>query len=136
MWTSSQMKESGGAQRHSAALGVVTAAGAENGVYLGTERRWLPVMAPGGYRWRPRAGDQVLVLKAGTDGESPCVLARQVQEDDTLLPGEVELAGTGCSVKLTEKGEVVLRGTVRINGTTLEDMIQTMVAAALAGQGG
>jgi len=136
MWTSSQMKESGGAQRHDAALGVVTAGGTENGVYLGTERRWLPVMAPGGYRWRPRAGEQVLVLKAGSDGEFPCVLARQVQEDDTLLPDEVELVGPGCSMKLTEKGEVALRGTVSINGTALEDIVRSMVAAALAGQGG
>ncbi len=136
MWTASQMKETNTAQPSVAAVGVVTASGTENGVLLGSERRWLPVMAPGGYRWSPRAGETVLVLKAGNDGEAPCILAGQMQEKNPLQPGEVELVGPGCSLTLTQGGEVAVQGTMMINGKPLEEIVRSMVAAAMAGQGG
>lgn len=135
MWTSRQTKtantSSGGAQ-----VGVVTAGGQESGVHLGTQRRWLPVLAPGGYRWRPAAGEQVLVLKTGEQGESACVLARQEEPGEELLPGEVELYAPDCGLKLTQEGRVEVRGDVYINGVALEDMVYGLVAAALAGQEG
>ena len=124
MWTSSQRKSAGAQLQGGADLGVVTAAGNENGVSLGTERRWLPVMAPGGYRWKPKTGEQVLVLKLGQDGESACILACPEQEENNLLPGEVELHAQGCALKLNNNGVVELRGDVRINGMRLEDMIR------------
>lgn len=136
MWTSSQMKTAPKSPRKDADFGVVTAGGAQSSVYMGTERRWLPVMAPGGYRWCPRTGEQVLVLKTGADGEVPCVLAQQIPDGSTLLPGEVELVGPDCGVKLTQSGQVALQGRVSINGRSLEDMIHSIVAAAIAGQGG
>ena len=135
MWTSSQTKRAGAPVGGSAELGVVTAGGKESSVYLGTQRRGLPVAAPGGYRWRPEMGKQVLVLKAGMDGESAWVLAQAEQQGDDLLPGEVELAGPDCSLKLTHAGTVELRGCVSINGTTLDDLIRSMVAQALAQEG-
>lgn len=113
-------------------LGVVTAAGNENGVSLGTERRWLRVVAPGGYRWKPKAGEQVLVLKLGQDGESACILACPGQESNDLLPGEVELHADGCAMKLHNDGVVELWGDVRINGMQLEDMIRTTAAEVLS----
>ena len=135
MWVSKQTKkrETGGG---TARVGVVTAAGQESDVYLGTQRCWLPVMAPGGYRWRPKAGEQVLVLKTGADGESACVLARQEEPGEELQPGEVELYAPGCSLKLGGSGRVDLCGSVYVNGTALDDMINRAVAAALAGQEG
>ena len=135
MWVSKQTKkrETGGGP---ARVGVVTAAGQESGVYLGTQRCWLPVMAPGGYRWRPKTGEQVLVLKTGAEGESACVLARQEEPGEELQPGEVELYASGCRVKLTGTGRVDVCGSVYVNGTALEEMINRAVAAALAGQEG
>ncbi|MBO5340369.1 MAG: hypothetical protein J6A62_05175 [Oscillospiraceae bacterium] len=136
MWTSNQSKKTNTAG-HAARMGIVTAGGEQAGVYIDAERRWLPVAAPGGYRWRPRAGEQVLVLKTGADGESACILARQEDEPMDLQPGEVELTGPGCGVKLTGSGQVALSGTVTVNGLPLEVMIQNAVAqaaAALAGQ--
>ena len=135
MWVSKQTKKSkdnsGGAR-----VGFVTAGGQESGVYLGTQRCWLPVMAPGGYRWRPGNGEQVLVLKTGADGESACVLARQEEPGEELRPGEVELYAPKCGLKLTETGRIELRGGVYVNGAPLEDMRNRAVAAALAGQEG
>ena len=66
---------------------------------LGGERRWIGVYGPGGYSWRPTAGDKVLVLKAGAEGESPCVLGT-VQKGEALKSGEVRLAGGVCEVLL------------------------------------
>lgn len=135
MWTSKQTKKSS-RNFGNARMGIVTAGGQESGVYLGTQRCWLPVLAPGGYRWRPGTGEQVLVLKTGADGETACVLARQEEPGEELLPGEVELYAPECSLKLTREGRVDVRGNVYVNGTALEDMIYEAVAAALTGQEG
>ncbi len=135
MWVSKQTKKSKD-NSGSARVGLVTAGGQESGVYLGTQRCWLPVMAPGGYRWRPGTGEQVLVLKTGVDGESACVLARQEEPGEELQPGEVEVYAPNCRVRLTGDGRVDVRGKVYVNGTALEDMVSQVVAAALAGQEG
>lgn len=135
MWISKQTKKSKDSSDH-AQVGVVTAGGQESGVYLGTQRCWLPVMAPGGYRWRPGAGEQVLVLKTGAEGESACVLARKEETVEELQPGEVEVYGPDCRVRLTGEGHVDIRGKVYVNGTALEDIVSQAIAAALAGQEG
>lgn len=136
MWMGSQIREVNAANQGVAAVGVVTSAGTENGVCLGTERRRLPVMAPGGYRWQPRVGEAVLVLKAGDNAEMPCILAGQSPDDIPLQPGEVELAGPECSIKLEQNGKVCVQGTLIVNGRTLEELIGSMVSAAMAEQGG
>lgn len=130
MWVSKQSKkrerESGTAR-----MGLVTAAGRESDVYFSTQRCRLPVLAPGGYRWRPEAGRQVLVLKTGAEERSACVLAQREESETELQPGEVELYAPKCGLKLTEAGEIELHGSVRVNGATLEDVIARAVAAAL-----
>lgn len=130
------MREANTTGQGSAAIGIVTAAGIENGVFLGTERRRLPVMAPGGYHWQPRAGETVLVLKAGDNAETPCILAGQTPEDTLLQPGEVELTGPGCSVKLSQDGTVCIQGTLSVNGRTLDELIRSAVSSIMAEQGG
>lgn len=134
MWVSKQSKKRG--SEAAAQVGLVTAGGQENGIYLGTQRCGLPVLAPGGYRWRPKTGEQVLVLKTGAAGEKPCVLACREEVAAPLQPGEVELYAPNCGLKLTESGGVEVRGNVSVNGTALEDMIRQAVAAALGGQEG
>ena len=130
MWISDQSKKMR-LPRNNAGVGVVTAGGGQAGVYMDAERRWLPVMAPGGYRWRPKVGEQVLVIKTGADAESACILARQEVEEQDLSPGEVELAAQGCSIRLSEDGTVALRGTVTINGLDIESMVRAAVAQML-----
>ena len=87
----------------------------------GGERRWLTVYSPGGYSWRPTAGDRVLVLKAGAEGESPCILGT-AQGERTLGPGEVRIDGGSSSVYLG-RGRLELTGNVYINGKNLADLI-------------
>ena len=134
MWTASQMKQANTANQGTADVGVVTSSGMEPGVFLGVERRRLPLMVPGGYRWQPRAGETVLVLKAGDNAEVPCILACPSPEAPPLQPGEVELTGPGCSVKLAQNGQVHVEGTLTVNGRTLEELIRSTVSAAIAAQ--
>ena len=70
MWTAERNRNPRSGEP-AAELGRVTLGGDPAGVSLGGERRWIGVYGPGGYSWRPTAGDKVLVLKAGADGETP-----------------------------------------------------------------
>lgn len=134
MWTSSQTKATRSRPDSAASLGTVTSGGPEVGVFLGAERRKLPILAPGGYRWRPSVGDQVLVLKSGADGETPFVLASPQAIQDDLMPGEIELQGPDCCLRLDRSGTVTLSGSVVVNGLALEDLIRTIAAQQLAAQ--
>lgn len=118
----------------SAALGQVTLGGDPAGVFAGGERRWMPVYSPGGYRWRPRAGEKVLVVRAGEEREAPCVAGVR-QEPGELEPGEVRLTGGAGGVRLYSGG-VELTGAVKVNGRSLDSLITAAVARALAAGGG
>ena len=85
------------------------------GVYAEGERRNLPVYGPGGYRWRPCADQQVLVLKLGRQGEQPCVAGAAVGETE-LAPGEIEVFSNGAKIVLHNSGRVDIWGNLFING--------------------
>lgn len=111
MWLSGQQKRparEGGGQ-----TGVVTMAGEDLAVRLDSEVRSPELYGPAGYRWTPRAGDRVLVLKG--EGETPCVVG-------------VRQGGAADRVTIAA-GRVELQGSVFINGVPLEQYI-----ALLAGQ--
>ena len=111
-------------------LGLVTLGGDPAGVYLGGERRWVAVCAPGGYQWRPRTGDKVLVVKAGDQREIPClagVRQPEIQEkEEPLEAGAVRITGGSGRMDLNAKGvvldgkETALKGRVTVNGERLE----------------
>ena len=128
MWTSERRLER--RAEESAALGQVTLGGDPAGVFLGGERRWLPVYSPGGYCWRPGAGDRVLVVQAGDGRESRCITGRR-QAEKELEPGEVRISGGTGGVRLYSGG-TDLTGEVSINGQGLEEMIEAIVGRALA----
>lgn len=108
-----------------AELGTVTLGGNPAGVYLSGERRNLPVIAPGGYYWRPAAGQQVLVLKAGTDGELPCVAGVHTSNcPETLQAGDLLLTTGKASVRIGADGSLDLRGKLLLNGTPIEDLFE------------
>lgn len=117
-----------------AELGEVTVGGDPAGVILGGERRELPVYGPGGYVWRPSVGDQVLVLKAGAERESPCIVGR-VQAGEGLEPGEVKVCGGDSTIWL-KKNQLDLQGEVAINGTRLVDLIAEIVVEILSNMEG
>lgn len=120
MWTSEQNRNLS-VREASAELGTVTLGGDPAGVSLGGERRWINVYGPGGYSWRPTAGDKVMVLKAGAEGETPCILGT-TQDAEELKPGEVRLTGPECSLHLGQ-GQVEMtggEGSVRLGQNGLE----------------
>ncbi len=144
MWTSERRREAP-VREAPAELGTVTLGGDPAGVSLGGERRWLTVYSPGGYCWRPGSGEKVLVLKAGAEGESPCVLGT-VQKEVELNPGEVKLTGGESSVllgrdelALAYQGSAVrlsqsrteLAGPVYVNGQELKEYIIQIVMELL-----
>ena len=128
MWTSERGK-SVPAREAPAELGMVTLGGDPAGVILGGERRWLPVYSPGGYSWRPSAGEKVLVLKAGMEGETTCV-AGVSQKDSELRAGEVRISGGACDILLGQDA-LELTGALKINGQSLEDIIRAVVLEML-----
>lgn len=108
----------------------MTLGGDPAGVSLGGERRWINVYSPGGYSWRPAAGDRVLVLKTGAEGEVPCLLGTP-QRDTELGPGEVRLRG-GESAILLGRERLELEGELYLNGRPLRDVIREIVKALLS----
>jgi len=133
MWTSERDRRLS-LREAEAEVGVVTLGGDPAGVLVGGERRWLPVYSPGGYSWRPAEGDRVLVIKAGCEQESPCVLGK-VQDSTQLKPGEVCLSGTGSSLVLVD-GRLELNGRITVNGTSLENYIRSVASALLNSESG
>lgn len=126
MWTWEQERRRR-AEEPSAQLGMVTLGGAETAANLGGERRWLGVCAPGGYCWKPKQGEQVLVLKSGQEAWVLGVM----NAGEELEPGQVALAGENCSLLLADT--VKIRGEVELNGQMLEDYIRGIVADMLSG---
>lgn len=96
-----------------AQFGQVTLSG-DTAVNLGGERRRLTVCTPGGILWRPREGEQVLVLKTPA-GEQDCVVGCAQSAQD-LVPGELRLTGR-----------------VTVDGEPLEDYIRRIAAGILTG---
>ena len=146
MWTSERNRNLP-VREASAEVGTVTLGGDPAGVSLGGERRWLSVYGPGGYSWRPTSGDKVMVLKAGAEGESPCILGTTQNADD-LKPGEVRLSGVDCNLFLGHgqvemtggKGGLCLdqnglevSGGLSIDGQPLETIIRKIVIDILSG---
>lgn len=116
MWLSGQHKRP--ADTGEGQTGTVTMREGELAVQLESERRGLEVYAPAGYRWTPRVGQRVLVMK--NQGETPCVVGARQDGD---VPDEVAV----------EAGKVDLRGEIYVNGIPLEVYIQMVVAAMTGG---
>ena len=132
MWTSERSRRPL-VREAEAETGEVTLGGGQAGVVLGGERRWTALCCPGGYAWRPAAGDRVLVLKAGGEQESPFILGVETDGSD-LAPGEVRLSGGSSTLRLGSGG-LELNGNIQVNGMTLENYIK-QVASSLLGGGG
>lgn len=129
MWTAERNRNPHSGEP-AAELGSVTLGGDPAGVSLGGERRWIGVYGPGGYSWRPTAGDKVLVLKAGAEGEAPCLLGK-AQEEAELEPGEVRIKGGGESAVFLGQDRLELEGNLYLNGQTLRDVVREIVISLL-----
>ena len=115
MWLSKQTRP--GMVTSGSDLGVTSISGESAGVVTKGEVRQLPIYGPGGYAWRPAAGETVLVIKGGTGGEESCVAgAKQADAPNELRPGEVYIHARGGSVYLKNDGTVELRGSIVLSG--------------------
>ena len=74
--------------------------------------------APGGYEWRPRKGENVLVVRGGTFGEEAYAVGVVEAAASGLAPGEVRIrSGTGTAeIVLHNNGRVDINGLLFING--------------------
>lgn len=104
--------------------GTVTIGGSSAGVLARGEERRLRVAAPGGYAWRPKNGERVLVLRGGTLGEERYVAAAlsEAAESLTLEDGEICLFASagGAKIVLRNNGRVEIEGELYINGEAYE----------------
>lgn len=115
MWISRKMRPA--PPTADADLGVTTIAGGQAGVLTRGEVRSLPVYGPGGYRWMPQNGAEVLVIKGGPGGQEQCVAGmRQAETQEPMEPGEVLIRGGGASIYLKADGSLVLKGRVYVEG--------------------
>lgn len=97
--------------------GTVTIGGAEAAVLTKGERRNVPVIAPGGYAWRPKRGAQVLVLKGGAANEERYILGDAASAAQELADGEVcVFSSGGAAIYLRNSGRVEIVGDLYING--------------------
>ena len=62
------------------------------------------------------AGQQVLVIKAGQQGEAPCVAGALCGEQWQLEPGEVLIHSGEASIRLRMDGTVAVTGNMTLNG--------------------
>ena len=128
MWLSRQQKRE--TEERAVATGPVTISGERVSVELDSERRDLIIYGPGGYRWRPKTGEQVLVVR--TDEGlcvvgTPCTCGLDAGEAGLAAPG-------GAEVTVKRDGHVLLSGAVEVNGElrvqgeVLEDLVRRIAA--------
>jgi len=113
MWLSK--KAAGRQNAGQAAVARVTMGGASLGVFRETEERRVPLFAPGGYVWRPEAGEELLVLRCS--GETCAVGEEMGERPEGMLPGEVMIRSKGgASLFLRNDGTIEINGDVSLTG--------------------
>lgn len=123
MWISNKERRTH-TEEATAQLGAVTVQSGSPAVFLSGERRDVTTTLPGGYHWRPKQGDAVLVVKSGEEGAASIVGTKQTAPA-ILAPGEVFLSINGTSgVHLKADGTVHLQGEIYVNGIPLSHLTQ------------
>ena len=84
---------------------------------LGGEKRDVELLVFPGLSWKPAAGEQVLVLRAG-DEYFVCGVPG-AESGDGLAAGELRLKSRGASVTVKNDGGIELRGSVNVVGSLL-----------------
>lgn len=101
------------AEEDAARMGTVSMAAEAVAAVSDTEYRDLHLLSPGGYAWRPKVSDQVLILK-------DTVLGARGQCPVALQPGEACIFSDNCYIHLTRNGSIRLVGKLYINGQAQE----------------
>lgn len=119
MWLSQKMTRPP-VRTEGLSAGTVTVGGAEADVLAAEELREVSAAAPGGFAWRPSAGDNVLVMK--TEGGQSCILGELRNDSPAALQnGEICLySAGGAKIVLHNDGRIELCGVLWINGAPYE----------------
>lgn len=97
-------------------VGAVTIGGGTPAVETAGEQREVELVGPGGYAWKPRADQQVLLLRT-EDGANLAVGLVGGAAPGDLAPGEVLITSAGgAALRLKNDGSIRLTGTLYING--------------------
>lgn len=120
MWLSKKLTAQKQEEAASAEAGTVTIDSLGAGVYARGELRNVPVVAPGGFAWRPKGGENVLLLKGGAFEEGAYVLGTADAKASGIEAGEVRIySADGAEIVLRNDGRIEIRGDVRVAGTLL-----------------
>ena len=97
-------------------VGTVTIPGNSLGVYTDMEQRGVPLYSPGGYFWRPKLGQDLLVIKCG-DGGTCAAGTKNAGAPSALASGEVYIRSDGgTSIWLKNSGDIILSGNITVQG--------------------
>lgn len=118
MWLSKKLAAHELQDVASAQDGTVTIDGEETAVFSSGEARGVQTVGPGGYEWKPRRGEDVLIVRGGTFGEESYAVGVPGGKSGELAPGEVRIrsAMEGTEIVLRNNGVIELNGLVVING--------------------
>lgn len=119
MWLAGKLSEQERQDVASAQEGTVTIEGEETAVFSSGERRKVKTVAPGGVFWRPRLGEEVMIVRGGLFGEEAYALGTIDTQAEGLAPGELRLrsaAEAGGEIILRNDGRVEINGLLFING--------------------
>ena len=110
MWLSEMAGRSGLESENPIQTGRVTIGGAAPAVFTDGETRSIRVLAPGGFIWKPAAGQNILALKA--DDGAFYLAGAEVPAADSLRNGEL------CLFSQDHAAEIILdnNGTIRMKG--------------------
>ncbi len=117
MWLSEKAALGSRESEPGAEIGTVTEGGVRPSVLLGSERRGLEIVSPGGIFWAPMLNDQVLVTHCGDEDFVSGTL--QSRNAPALVPGEVCIKTGDGRVRVFADGKIELEGTVNVKGTLL-----------------
>lgn len=102
-------------QPETAAISTVTISGERIAALSGGETRGMRTVAPAGIIWRPRVGQEVLVVKCGAEGD---FVAGAVQSGaGGLDSGDVAIDTGAARIRVRANGCIELSGNVSITGT-------------------
>ena len=114
MWLSRKLAAHEMQDVASAQDGTVTIDGEETAVFSSGEARGVQTVGPGGYEWRPRKGEDVLIVRGGTFGEESYAVGVPGGKSGELAPGEVRIRSALEGTEIN--GVIELNGLVFING--------------------
>lgn len=129
MWLAQELSRRGSERAGEISTGKVSVAGDKAAVMLDGERRGITVACPGGLRWNPAAGEDVIVLRSG-DGEQ-FVLGVAGNEDEIPEKGGYLLKSGGNSLALGSagveiKGDIAAEGRLLVNGCDILAAIEEL----------